>query len=69
MFREAPAGLKLESGVRRRATIRRGAILVINGPDGERGWIVVIHEDTGRMSAVVSGDGEGFAVFGQCVLP
>lgn len=43
--------------------------LVVNGADGERGWIVVIHEDTGRMSAVVSGDGEGFVVFGQCVLP
>ena len=43
--------------------------LVVNGADGERGWILVIHEDTGKMSAVVSGDGEGFVVFGQCVLP
>jgi len=43
--------------------------LVVNGADGERGWIVLIHEDTGTMSAVVSGDGEGFVIFGQCVLP
>lgn len=43
--------------------------LVLNGADGERGWIMVIHEDTGKMSAVVSGDGEGFVVFGQCALP
>ena len=43
--------------------------LVLNGADGERGWIVLIHEDSGRMSAVVSGDGEGFVVFGQCALP
>jgi hypothetical protein len=43
--------------------------LVVNGADGERGWIVVINEDTGKMSGVVSGDGEGFVVFGQCALP
>jgi len=43
--------------------------LVVNGADGERGWIVLIHEDTGKMSAVVSGDGEGFVIFGQCALP
>ncbi len=43
--------------------------LVISGADGERGWFLVIHEDTGKMSAVVSGDGEGFVVFGQCALP
>jgi len=43
--------------------------LVLSGADGERGWVVLVHEDSGRMSAVVSGDGEGFVVFGQCVLP
>jgi hypothetical protein len=43
--------------------------LLLNGADGERGWIVLIHEDTGKMSAVVSGDGEGFVIFGQCALP
>jgi hypothetical protein len=43
--------------------------LVVSGSDGERGWFLVIHEDTGKMSAVVSGDGEGFVVFGQCALP
>jgi hypothetical protein len=43
--------------------------LVVSGADGERGWTLVIHEDTGKMSAVVSGDGEGFVVFGHCALP
>jgi len=43
--------------------------LVVNGADGERGWVVVINEDSGKMSAVVSGDGEGFVVFGHCALP
>jgi hypothetical protein len=43
--------------------------LVVSGADGERGWFLVIHEDTGKMSGVVSGDGEGFVVFGQCALP
>ena len=43
--------------------------LVVSGADGERGWVLVIHEDTGKMSGVVSGDGEGFVVFGQCALP
>ena len=43
--------------------------LVVSGADGERGWSLVIHEDTGKMSGVVSGDGEGFVVFGQCALP
>ena len=43
--------------------------LVLNGADAERGWVVVINEQTGRMSGVVSGDGEAFVIFGQCALP
>ena len=43
--------------------------LILNGAEAERGWIVEINEATGKMSAVVSGDGEGFVVFGQCALP
>jgi hypothetical protein len=43
--------------------------MILYGAEAERGWIVLIHEDTGKMSAVVSGDGEGFVIFGQCALP
>ena len=43
--------------------------MILNGAEAERGWIVEINEETGKMSAVVSGDGEGFVIFGQCALP
>jgi len=43
--------------------------VILFGAEEERGWIVEINETTGKMSAVVSGDGEGFVVFGQCALP
>lgn len=43
--------------------------LILSGAEGERGWSVLIHEATGKMSATVTGDGEGFVIFGQCVLP
>jgi hypothetical protein len=43
--------------------------LVLQGSDADRGWTVVIHEETGKMSASVTADGEGFVVFGQCGLP
>lgn len=43
--------------------------LILNGADGERAWSVLVHEETGKMSAAVAGDGEGFVIFGQCTLP
>jgi hypothetical protein len=44
--------------------------LILQGTQGERGWTMLIEEDTGRMSATVTADGEGFVVFGACtVLP
>jgi hypothetical protein len=44
--------------------------LVLQGTQGERGWTMLIDEDTGRLSATVTADGEGFVVFGACtVLP
>ena len=43
--------------------------MILSGAEGERGWSVLINEGTGKMSAVVSGDGEGFIIFGQCALP
>ena len=76
LFRVDAKGMKvrnLESEKGRESAIQSVAHangkLVVSGADGERGWFLVIHEDTGKMSAVVSGDGEGFVVFGQCALP
>jgi hypothetical protein len=44
--------------------------LILQGTQGERGWTMVIAEDTGRLSATIAADGEGFVVFGACaVLP
>jgi hypothetical protein len=44
--------------------------LILQGTQGERGWTMLIDEDTGRLSATVIADGEGFVVFGACtVLP
>ncbi len=43
--------------------------MLLQGAEGDRGWTVVIHEDTGKMSATVSAVGEGFVIFGQCALP
>jgi hypothetical protein len=36
------------------------------GSEAERSWVLMIEEKTGKMSAVVTGDGESFAIFGIC---
>jgi hypothetical protein len=43
--------------------------LILQGTQGERGWTMLIAEDTGRLSATVTADGEGFVVFGACTVP
>jgi|SRR5215831_14393471 len=43
--------------------------MILSGAEGERGWSVLIHENTGKMSAAIAGDDEGFIIFGQCALP
>jgi len=45
---------------------RMNGKLILQGAEGERGWTMVIAEDTGRLSATVAADGEGFVVFGAC---
>jgi hypothetical protein len=45
-----------------------GQIIMQGGQNG-RGWTMTISEDTGKMSAAVSTEGEGFIVFGACALP
>lgn len=45
-----------------------GGNLIIQGGQDGRGWTLTISEQTGRMSATISADGEGFVVFGACTL-
>ena len=44
-----------------------GKMIIQGGQDG-RGWTMTISEETGKMSATISSDGEGFVVFGACTL-
>ena len=44
-----------------------GKMILQGGQDG-RGWTMTISEETGKMSATISSDGEGFVVFGACTL-
>lgn len=64
---QGEAGQGLESAIR--TVDHANGKMLLSGAEGERGWNVLVHEGTGRMSAVVAGDGEGFVIFGQCVLP
>jgi len=41
---------------------------VVSGGESGRGWVLAVHEQTGRMSAAVVTDGEGFVIFGQCAV-
>ena len=43
--------------------------LLMSGHQAARAWVVIVNETTGRMSGVVSADGEGYVMFGNCALP
>ena len=43
--------------------------ITLYGSEAERSWILIIREETGRMSASVTGDGESFVIFGVCPSP
>lgn len=43
--------------------------LLLQGAELERTWSMIINENSGRMSATIDGDGEGFILFGVCGLP
>lgn len=49
------------------AAAHQNGKLIVSGAEFARGWVLVIHEDTGRLSGTASGDGDGFVMFGQCV--
>ncbi len=44
-----------------------GNLIIQGGQDG-RGWTMTISEETGKMSATISSEGDGFVVFGACTL-
>ena len=44
-----------------------GAI-VLHGTE-MRGWSITLGEDSGELTLAASGDGEGFIVFGSCMIP
>jgi hypothetical protein len=46
---------------------RLDARIVLQGGEEGRGWTIVIDEDTGTMSAAVTGHQVGFVVFGACI--
>ena len=40
---------------------------ILYGIDAARSWVVIINQDTGNLSASVTGDGESFVIFGVCL--
>ena len=69
-----PKAMKVHSGAEgRQSPVRNvehlnGNLIIQGGQDG-RGWTMTVSEETGKMSATVSSEGEGFVVFGACTLP
>jgi hypothetical protein len=47
---------------------RSDGSLILQGGQAGRGWTMTIDEATGKMSATISSHGEGFIVFGACML-
>ena len=47
---------------------RTNGKIIMQGAQAERGWTLVVSEDTGKMSETISADGEGFVIFGVCTL-
>jgi hypothetical protein len=42
--------------------------LILQGVQGQLGWTLIISEDMGQMSATIGGAGEGYLIFGTCML-
>jgi hypothetical protein len=43
--------------------------IILYGSEAERGWVLMIQEKTGKMSASITGDGESYVIFGVCPVP
>jgi len=50
------------------ATIDRPAGLVVLHGTELRGWSIALGEESGNLTLSASGDGEGFIVFGSCMM-
>src|SRR5262245_58041948 len=42
--------------------------VVLQGAQDGRGWTMTISETTGKMSSAISSGGEGWIVFGDCIV-
>ena len=43
-------------------------VLVVQGGQNGRAWSMTVTEETGKMSATISTEGEGFIIFGACAV-
>lgn len=50
------------------AVERLEEMLVMHGTE-QRGWTMVVGNDSGALTLTAAGDGEGFVVFGFCMNP
>ncbi len=47
---------------------RKEGLVILHGTE-QRGWSLVLAEDSGDLTLTASGDSEGFIVFGSCINP
>jgi hypothetical protein len=50
-----------------KSQVSMNGMLILQGVENGRGWTITISEATGKMALTVSGDEEGFVVFGACI--
>ena len=50
-----------------KSQVSMDGMLILQGVEHGRGWTMTIAEETGKMVMTVSGDEEGFVVFGACI--
>ena len=49
--------------------MRSNGMLVIQGTQDRRSFTITVAEDSGALVGAITGDGEGFVLFGACTLP
>jgi len=58
-------GQALSTGIKSQISI--DGMLILQGVENGKGWTLAISETNGKMVLTVSGDEEGFVVFGACI--
>lgn len=58
-------GQALTTAIKNRVSM--DGMLILQGVENGKGWSMAITEATGKMVLTVSGDEEGFVVFGACI--